>query len=276
MKIYSKIKHFFSINWIKTIYFNFKVLPFNIAIKLPIVFYGKVKFIDLSGKIQWNVEPKRFICTFGNSQEVFKINNGGELKLSGLLVINGSFSFGNDYSIHLSKNSKLILGGNSYFGKKTLIVCSNSIEIGKSMRLGYESQIIDTNFHYTIDLENGSSKRISYPVILGNYIWIGNRATIMSGTETNDFLIVASNSLLNKNYKSIIPKYSLIGGIPAKLLKENVVRVFDPQMERKIGKLFLDQTIESLNVYEVLELNAESFTEKMWDKKNTINLKSLF
>lgn len=267
MEILNKFKHFFTINWIKTLYFNFKMLPFKIAIKLPIVFYGKVKFNGLNGKIQFNIEPYRFMCAFGKSQEVFKLSQGGELKLSGLLVINGAFSFGNDYSIHLFRNSKLSLAENSYFGKKTIIVCSNSIELGSSMRLGYESQIVDTNFHYTVDLISGLSNKTSKPIIIGDKTWIGNRSTIMSGTRTNDYLIVGSNSLLNKDYTVDIPMYSLIAGMPAKLIKKNIVRVFNPKLERQIGELFLDKTIERLNVYDALELNAKSFTEKRCDHK---------
>ena len=44
-------KHLFVHNWWAIIYFNFKVLPFKQAIRLPFDFYGKVRFVSLKGKV---------------------------------------------------------------------------------------------------------------------------------------------------------------------------------------------------------------------------------
>lgn len=55
MKLLRKVYHFLillrRVNLIKTIYFNFKMLPFNQAIKIPILLYGKIVFHNLSGKL---------------------------------------------------------------------------------------------------------------------------------------------------------------------------------------------------------------------------------
>ena len=40
------------IRFIKTIYLNFKLLPWNIAVKLPIYLYGPVNLYWLKGKIE--------------------------------------------------------------------------------------------------------------------------------------------------------------------------------------------------------------------------------
>ena len=47
----NKIKFFFSVNWIKTIYFNFKKFPYPIAKKLPVFFYENVKFSNINAEI---------------------------------------------------------------------------------------------------------------------------------------------------------------------------------------------------------------------------------
>ena len=47
----NKIKLYIQINWIKTIYINFKMLSFYQAKKLPIVIFGKCAFKNLDGKI---------------------------------------------------------------------------------------------------------------------------------------------------------------------------------------------------------------------------------
>ena len=83
---------------------------------------------------------------------------------------------------------------------------------------------------------NGNVKKRTSPVTLGKNNWIANRVSIMQGCKTNDYLIVASNSLLNKDYTNL-PLFSMIGGTPAKLCATNVYRVLDKE-EKKIDCLF--------------------------------------
>ena len=50
--VIKKILHIiFKCNLYKTLYLNFKMLPFSQAIKLPIWIYGKMIFRSLEGKI---------------------------------------------------------------------------------------------------------------------------------------------------------------------------------------------------------------------------------
>ena len=71
---------------------------------------------------------------------------------------------------------------------------------------------------------------MSRPIIIGNNCWIGNRTTINPGTIIPDFTIVTSNSLVNKDYSDIDP-YTLIGGLPCKVIKSGIVRVWDRKIE---------------------------------------------
>jgi virginiamycin A acetyltransferase len=53
-------------------------------------------------------------------------------------------------------------------------------------------------------------------VIIGNDVWIGINATILSGVTIGDGAIVAANALITKN----VEPYAIIGGNPAKVLKK--------------------------------------------------------
>lgn len=53
------------------------------------------------------------------------------------------------------------------------------------------------------------------PVIIGNNVWIGEKASIMPGVTIGDGVIIAANSVVTKD----IPSYSLAAGIPAKIIK---------------------------------------------------------
>ena len=51
---------------------------------------------------------------------------------------------------------------------------------------------------------------------IGNCCWIGDNAVILAGSEISDGSVIAANSVV-KGLK--VSKPSLIGGIPAKVLK---------------------------------------------------------
>ncbi|MFA7448716.1 MAG: acyltransferase [Weeksellaceae bacterium] len=263
MRLILILKEYLKINWYKTIYFNFTLLPFKTAIKFPFLLYGKVKLSGLKGKIIFNTPVKKFMCKFGKNLEIITLKGKSELNVNGTLYVNGSFSFGNDFIVHILKGAEMHIGEGSYFGRKTQIICTNSITLGSYLRFGYESQIIDSNFHYTVDLNTGITNNISKPISIGSYTWIGNRNTIMAGTETNDYLIIGSNSLLNKNYKEGIPSASLIAGIPAKLIKKDFVRVFDSDFEQEIRKYFRKTDIENFNVFDVFEADKNTFIKNI-------------
>lgn len=234
------LKFYYSINWIKTVYFNFKMLPFSQAKNLPVLFYGNVKFTGLRGKLIIDKPLIEFgLVKIGYNLEIIQ---GGlsktELKVDGVFVIKGSFCVGKDVAICIMHNGYLEIGEGSYLGRGTKVIVTKSVKIGKSFRFGYESQISDSNYHYTINLENNTSKRLQKNIVIGNYCWVGNRSSIMAGTITPEHLIVASNSLLNKDYAKIIPSKSLVGGIPAKLIKTEIVRVYDEILEEKINSFF--------------------------------------
>ena len=64
------------------------------------------------------------------------------------------------------------------------------------------------------------------PIVVGNDVWIGACAIIMSGVTIGDGAIVAAGSVVTKD----VPPYTLVGGNPAKFIK----------------KRFSDETIASL------------------------------
>lgn len=240
-KIKNKIWFCFSINWVNTLYFNFKMLPFSIAKKLPVVFYGKVKFTSLKGSVIINAPIKFGMVGFGVNLEIIKRNfKKAELRIDGSFYINGSFSTGNDYVICITKDASLEIGEGTYLGSATKIIVTKKISIGKFFRFGYESQISDSNYHYILDSETKKVQRLEKEVIIGDYCWIGNRTSIMRGTVTPQKLIVASNSLLNRDYTLDVKENSVLGGIPAKLIKIGVSRVFDSELENTIHNYFIN------------------------------------
>lgn len=84
------------------------------------------------------------------------------------------------------------------------------------------------------------------PVVLEHNVWVANSVSIMKGAYLPAYTVVASNSLVNKNF-SEIGEHCLIGGIPAKYITNGVERLLLKDAE--VDKLFS-------NPEEVLEYDA--------------------
>ena len=61
---------------------------------------------------------------------------------------------------------------------------------------------------------------VSEPIRIGNKCWFAFRNVIMPGTIVPDGCVIASNSLLNKDYSPHV--YSLIAGSPAQIKREGI------------------------------------------------------
>lgn len=230
-KLLKKLKFYRSVNWIKTIYFNFKKFPFSIAKKLPVFFYGSVKFSKIFGNIKIDAPVKRGMIGFGQPYEITNKSKGvATLILEGELCFKGHVQFGKDCFVYVSRNAYCELGHMSSIGSNGKLICTDKVILGKYARLGSESQIMDSNFHQMINTLTGEKYPMTSFVKIGDYNYIGNRVSIMKNTKTPDFCTIASNSLCSKDYTNF-DKNVLIGGIPAKLLKRNISR--DWEGERK-------------------------------------------
>jgi acetyltransferase-like isoleucine patch superfamily enzyme len=57
------------------------------------------------------------------------------------------------------------------------LIAVESVILGDFARFGSESQIMDTNFHQMIDTTTGERYKVTQPVVIGSYNYIGNRVS---------------------------------------------------------------------------------------------------
>jgi|SRR6218665_1175024 len=219
-----KIRFYSSVNWIKTYYFNYSKFPYATAKKLPVFFYGKVNFQNIKGEIVIEGAVTKGMIAFGKRFEKFSKSKGiAEICIEGKMVFKGHALFGKDYFVYVAENALLEIGNRSGMGNTGKIVCTQHIKLGDDVRISFESQLMDSNFHQMIDTQTGEKFPMSSPIIIGNNNFLGNRVSVMPGTVTPDYCTVASNSLCNKNYAAL-GNNILIGGAPAKLIRQHISR----------------------------------------------------
>ncbi|MDO9551555.1 hypothetical protein [Rhodonellum sp.] len=229
-------RRFLRIGLIKTMFLNFKTLPFKQAILFPIIVSRYVSFYSLTGKISLKTIPKTGMITIGFSgDDTIFASKKSFLKLDGEIIFRGKVNIGVGCILRVDKKAILDIGNNLTTGHSVKIICSNYIKIGNTVRIAWESQVIDSNFHYIRNVENGKINDRVGKITIGDFVWIGNRSTIQKGTIIRDNTILTSNSVCNTDF-STVDKYSLIGGIPAKFIKSGFQRIFDIKEEIEISK----------------------------------------
>jgi acetyltransferase-like isoleucine patch superfamily enzyme len=221
---YRKFQIYYSVNWTKTIYFNFKKFPFNTAKMLPVFFYGPVKFSAIIGEIEIEGKIKRGMIGFGQPYEMNSLHKGiAEINILGKMVFKGHVQFGKDYFIYIGEKGYCELGHMASLASNAKLICIEQIVLGNYARFGSESQIMDTNFHQMVDTQSGEKFKMTMPILIGDYNYATSRVTVLQGTKTPDFCTIASNSLCNKDYTSLGSNI-LVGGIPAKFIRDSISR----------------------------------------------------
>jgi len=229
---YQKLCFFLTVNWVKTLYFNFKMLPFHTAKKLPFFFYGKVKLSCLKGRVHIDGPITMAMIGFGQNYEMItKFSETSELNIQGEITFKGHMQFGKNYFVYVTPDGVCEFGHMASLASNGKIICTNSVVLGTYARLGSECQIIDTNFHQLKDTITGEIYPKSQPIKIGDYNFISNRVSVLSKTVTPNNCIIASNSVCSKNYTQL-GEHILIGGMPAKLIKEQISRDWEAEKER--------------------------------------------
>lgn len=233
------------VNLWRTFIINFAFLPFAQARKFPIFIYGKMKLTRASGCIKINCPNNRI------TQGMVKLNYfgdgpgsmGGEMSLSlgcGNLIFEGSAIIMRNSKIIIWGNSSLVLGNDVFINSGVNIACSTTLTIGHNTRIGMDSMIFDTNFHYSFSVASMNVVRNNAPVTIGHHCWIGAKSAVMKGVVLPPYTTVGSNSLVNKNVTC--KERTLIAGLPAKLRCEDFSRVFNTKVEYDIATYFADES----------------------------------
>jgi len=55
----------------------------------------------------------------------------------------------------------------------------------------------------------------SFPITIGNDVWLGRRVMVMPGVSIGDGCIVAAGAIVTKDF----PPYTVLGGVPAKVIR---------------------------------------------------------
>lgn len=249
--IYRFIKVIFRVNWIKTLYINFRTQRLKDAIKLPIIVYGKLKIYSLRGGIKINSKIEFAMIHIGKDLDHNPVSlNPVKLNISGKLIFNGRSLISGGSTITAWNRGVIELGKNTCIGSGVQIKSVSNIFIGNFTRIISLSVIMDTNVHYVKNIETGVINKNNKPIHVGNNCWVNSGSILTKGTVLADYTITARNSFLNKNYKEIFGNYVTLAGSPAKKIASNTQRIFNYSKEAELNNYFSNSSFEAFKAPE--------------------------
>lgn len=181
----------------------------NFIAKLPIIdsdvylLLDRTSVVKILGSLTLNSNSRGH----NGRSSILRVDAKGEV------IIYGDFCFMYGADIQVFKGAKLFLGNNSFINSDCKIRCHNSITIGNNCAISHDFTIMDSDAHQL----NGNSN--TNPIVIGDNVWIGTRVTILNGVTIGEGAVIAAGSIV----KDDVPARSLVAGVPAKIIKENVV-----------------------------------------------------
>ncbi|WP_352629335.1 CatB-related O-acetyltransferase [Mesorhizobium sp. M0496] len=102
----------------------------------------------------------------------------------------------------------MTIGAFCAFAREVIFICQANHPTETASNFGLQDQILGTK-------TSMEYLRTKGPIVIGNDVWVGARATIMSGVTIGDGAVVAACSVVTKD----VPPYAIVAGNPARVIK---------------------------------------------------------
>jgi acetyltransferase-like isoleucine patch superfamily enzyme len=125
--------------------------------------------------------------------------------------------------------ARVTIGHFSYVGPGTTILAERSISIGDYVYIANNVDILDSDSHSfdwrerRAEAESRATREpyprdgiASAPVAIEDDVWIGAKATVLSGVRIGRGAIVAAGAVVVKD----VPPFTLVAGVPARVIRE--------------------------------------------------------
>lgn len=118
--------------------------------------------------------------------------------------------------VWITPGRNLTIGNHVDLAKDVLITTSGGVFIGDRTLIGYRTQILSSNHTIPPIGEPFPVSGDSFAkIIIENDVWIGANCIITAGVKIGYGSVIAAGSVVTKD----VPPNSIVGGVPAKLIR---------------------------------------------------------
>lgn len=211
-KIRISFYYFYSLLW------SFRYLPWRMALYIPILVHPNVRVKRLpKGAINFQVPLRRGMFVFGFDGTIGQSNCRSLIDISpgGQLIVADGIAMARGTRLVIGSRGLMTIGRNFWCNGDSYFNCTTKISIGDDNMYGWDVQFNTSDGHHVI--ENGIEKPMEGDITIGNHVWIASHCLVGKGSFVPDGCVVAQRSLVTKVFDK---PNCLIGGMPAKILKE--------------------------------------------------------
>lgn len=209
----------------RSIWYNFRLLPFRQARRLPLLISHRTVVETLSGRVLLAEEkPKMGLVKIGFATcqcSDFRYDRT-RLNIRGTVKIAASCSVGAGACIEVGEGAELTLGENFHLGPKSLILCHKAINFGRNNRISWSCTFMDTDQHPLVDAE-GRCVNPDKAIVIGDNCWVGCHVIVSKGVELPDRTTVGAGSHPVGSYSEC---ETVLAGNPAQVVRRGVYRQF--------------------------------------------------
>lgn len=120
-------------------------------------------------------------------------------------------------NVYLLNISNLEIGSNVSIHPLCYIDAAGGLKIGDNVSIAHNTTIMTTEHNYdNLEINIKDQGCYSVPTIIHNNVWIGAGCRILAGSIINSGSIIAAGAVV----KGEIEANSIVGGVPAKLIKK--------------------------------------------------------
>ena len=203
-----KLKYYFQTAWLKTLMFNFRVLPWKDALKIPVIIFRNTRINSLKGRIELVPPYRHSMIKIGRCELPGMENAPSVLEVNGVLRLEGKATIGSGSVIFVDRQAELTIGKDFRITGRSTIHCRKKIIFGDDVLVSWDNLFMDNDSHDILDSE-GHKLNPPKEISIGSHVWIGCRCTILKGCSIADRCVVASGSLLTRAFTE---EGTIIGG----------------------------------------------------------------
>ena len=146
----------------------------------------------------------------------------------------GNVEVGDD--VHLSKHvnfmvgskdypdGRVVVGDHTFLGFTATFSALREIRVGSNVLIADRVHVYDNNSHSLDPEVRATADRLApediAPVVIGDKSWIGAGSIILKGVTVGEGAVVATGSVVTSD----VPPYTLVGGNPARVLRQDLRR----------------------------------------------------
>lgn len=186
---------------LKSLYWNFKILPIQQAVRMPIILSAKCSLKCCKrGSIIFSSKSLRpGVLILGTEYYGFPPKGNTNIRIMGELVIHGKgvHWFGSNGYMTIREGARLEIGNNFQIGNSWCIYSSSNSKIGNNCMFSWNILLLDTDSHPIYGADDHLLNE-PMPFLISDNVWLGAYSKVLKGSTIPNGSIIATGSTITK------------------------------------------------------------------------------